>query len=267
MFDLSPQRQAIVSVLLMAVIPSLTSFYLGHEAAGENISFPFSCALAVGMTALIAYAGFNIIKKYPDNISQLNRYIGELTSGNLPERISLLKTEECSDLKYIEKSFNQLLEDVIKAEHHRAMVESLSVLCTRLSEPAQEVDRYLHVLERHIQEDADIQIVRECLKDIAVVNSTINKIFSSKEFKEAGLHPQRSGIQAARRLSSSEFAQLIGLAVSCPFTKDEADCPLGEIRRMPLKKRLNSIHDLSDEEARRIIAQHCTCSEMKELAE
>ena len=55
----------------------------------------------------------------------------------------------------------------------------------------------------------------------------------------------------------------MGLMVECPFEKALTNCPLNEVRKLPLLERIEHFKMISDEEVGEIIAYHEQCSEKR----
>ena len=55
-----------------------------------------------------------------------------------------------------------------------------------------------------------------------------------------------------------------GLIVECPLGDALEDCPLNEIRKLPLRERLQIIKKMSDEELDEAIAHHEQCLKNRE---
>ena len=57
---------------------------------------------------------------------------------------------------------------------------------------------------------------------------------------------------------------LNGLVVGCPFNDPLDDCPLLEIRKLPLAERYKLIKLMSEDEIRAILNHHKDCLERRE---
>ncbi|RMG39829.1 MAG: hypothetical protein D6719_12365 [Candidatus Dadabacteria bacterium] len=55
-----------------------------------------------------------------------------------------------------------------------------------------------------------------------------------------------------------------GLIVACPFGKELPDCPLREVRKLPLKERFKILEAMPEEELDRILEHHEKCSARRE---
>lgn len=58
--------------------------------------------------------------------------------------------------------------------------------------------------------------------------------------------------------------QLIGLAISCPYEEaNPQECPLHDLRKLPLEARYTTINAMNEQEVERIIQFHGICSECR----
>jgi hypothetical protein len=255
-FYMRPRRQLAVSVFLMTVIPVLASFHLGSLWSGGFNGFSFSFLTVMIMTILSATGGYLVIKKFPSSIEQLRRYVAQLTSGDYPDQITLQKTSESDDLRYIEKGFNTVLLELIKTEHQRTMLSSLATLCGYIQKPASSLTQYIQALAGQAESRFDHELLDECMRDAEYINKAIEMIYSSKEFKEADFNPADCKMH-------DNFFHLADLVVSAPFEDCEQNqhCFFREIRSLPLKERLHALHNMPIEEADAAIKFHARCSE------
>jgi hypothetical protein len=59
---------------------------------------------------------------------------------------------------------------------------------------------------------------------------------------------------------------LYGLIFECPLKKELDDCPLKEIRTLPIRERITFIKKLSDTEKRKILNSHEICIEKRQAS-
>ena len=261
-FNMSTRRQLCISALLMTVIPVLAAFHLGSSWGAASGGVSVSFLIAIIMTLGSAASGFLIVKKYPRNIEQLRRYVEQLTSGEFPEQINLLKTNESCDLAYIEKGFNTVLLDLIKTEHHRTMVESLATLCRYIQKPATSLEQYMQTLSGQTESRFDRELINECMNHVRYIHNAVDMIYSSKEFKDAEFNPDDCKIHGY-------FPQLADLVICGPHDDcaTQEECPFSRVRSLPLKERLHAAHNMPADEAKTLIMIHSKCSEKKELVQ
>lgn len=188
--NLDASRQASLSILLLTVMPALISFFSGHYMAGQKASLPYAALLGLLAISLII-PGYMILKKYPDNITQIRNFVTEITEGYLPNHVTLQRTYESDDLRYIEQSLNTMLDEMkkqqeyrVKAEHHRTVVESVSILIEKISRPLDIIRKsliHLDVIALMEEEHADIT---RCQKELEHISKDIRRLMGSKEIKK-----------------------------------------------------------------------------------
>lgn len=67
-------------------------------------------------------------------------------------------------------------------------------------------------------------------------------------------------LNATKRLSKTDVAQLVALTMACPVEQNNpADCPLNTIRQLPLKERFEWAKSRTPEEAKSIFERHLSC--------
>ena len=58
-----------------------------------------------------------------------------------------------------------------------------------------------------------------------------------------------------------------GLIVECPYRVPLVDCPLKEVRKIPLEERINIVNEMSGEDLDVVLAHHSSCQRARSLAE
>ncbi len=67
--------------------------------------------------------------------------------------------------------------------------------------------------------------------------------------------------------TSAARVYVVGLVVDCPYEANPADCALHEIRKRPLKERIEWSRQLTEEQIQNIIDIHKKCLARKEKNE
>jgi methyl-accepting chemotaxis protein len=206
------RTQAKIAVLLMTVIPSLSLFYIG-TTVGKDISqiTALTLMLILLLTTAVAVPGFLILQKYPDNILKLRQYITEIAKGTLPEKIELINTQSSDDIKYIESSFNCILEEMrsriqraeeqvciehtlretveqqqqtlLEAERHRVMIQTLGAACHHIGQPATVLQVRLEFLQKIATHANEIQEIEACVKAIQSIANILHQLQQVSEFR------------------------------------------------------------------------------------
>ncbi|MDC0357195.1 hypothetical protein OAO01_00135 [Oligoflexia bacterium] len=55
-----------------------------------------------------------------------------------------------------------------------------------------------------------------------------------------------------------------GLAMECPMNEELSDCPLCEVRRLPLAQRVKVVDNMSDADIDNLLEQHIACLKKRE---
>lgn len=205
-------HQAIVSIVLMSVIPSLSLFYMGAMTWFQAEQLPRAAqAFIFVSTTIIAASGLLILLKFPRNIIKLRQYIEEIAKGVLPDKIRLLNTHGSDDLKFIEHDFNAILQemrhqieltekkldvehalreiverqqqDLLQAERHRAMVQSLGAACHHIGQPATILKMRLYLIKQIASSDDELAEIAECEKDLHLIMGVLDKLRAVNEFR------------------------------------------------------------------------------------
>jgi len=206
--SLNARRQSEVAVVLLGIIPAMAAFYLGRQGSDLDAVSPFMMPLLMLGALCCGYAGYRVLRKYPNNIMELRTYISDLARGKLPDSVVLSESIESDDLKYIEKSFSTLVlemqKEIARAKvqlanehklretverqqaqllemaHHQTMVDSVAVIYKRLGKPTEELHRKLHVLNDQHCGHAEIE---ECIECVHEISKTLDIIRSAREFQ------------------------------------------------------------------------------------
>jgi len=204
------QRQAMIAILLLMIVPSLSMFYVGMTYDKGHLTFPV-LALILVLTILIARLGFIVLRKFPDNIIKLRQYIAEVAEGALPEKIALVDTQSSDDLMYIEENFNNVLHEMrrqietskkqfrrehvlretvetqhqilIEAEQHRVMIQTLGAACHHIGQPATVLQLRLETLQRLATNQEEINEITGCVKAMQLIADILHQLQQVSQFR------------------------------------------------------------------------------------
>jgi len=206
------RKQAKAAAVLMSIIPALAVFFIASLMYLPDKAFPLIAQIGIlAFTTLLAFAGYRIISKYPENILKLRQYIGEVAEGTLPQKIALLDTHSSDDLRYIEEKFNAILvemrrkltvtedqlkveqalrktieqqqQDLIQAERHRTMIQSLGAACHHIGQPATVLCMHLDLLKKHVTSDETRAEIDDSLAAVELIRNVLKKLSLVSEFK------------------------------------------------------------------------------------
>ncbi len=205
-------QQSIIAVVLIAVIPALSLYYMGSSMfLHADLTSPYIQLVIFTMMMIISSAGFIMLLKFPRNIIKLRQHIAEVASGVLPDKINLMDTHSSDDLMFIETGLNVILQEMhhriefveeklrvehdlretielqhkelLHAERHRAMVQSLGAACHHIGQPAAILKMRLRVIKQIVGSDDELAEIEECEKDLRLILIVLDKLRAVNEFR------------------------------------------------------------------------------------
>ncbi len=209
---LDAKTQAKIAVVLLAIIPSLSLFYISITVVRNPGGFsPWLIFLTFILTLSIAVFGFLVLQKYPKNILKLRQYITEIAQGTLPETIRLAHTQDSDDIRYIEDNFNCVLtemrhrietakeqlriehtlrktieqqqEALMEAERHRVMIQTLGAACHHIGQPATVLQMQMDLLLKHVTDEEEIQRITECAQEVNRITDILQQLQRTSTFR------------------------------------------------------------------------------------
>ncbi len=209
----SVDRQARIAVVLMALVPALSFFYIGlliaeEDAALFNPIIPMTILLCTG---LVIGCGWMILRKYSRNIGRLRRYVVDIASGTLKETVHLYQAGECDDLKCIEDGLNIIMQELetriklieqklsvesglrhalekqqqilLQAERHRVMLQSLGAACHHLGQPATALRLRLHLIRERALTLDEMNEIDASIRDVEAIERILKKLREVNEYR------------------------------------------------------------------------------------
>lgn len=199
-----------VAAALMTVIPLLAVCFIALTPYFPRGTYSLAVKAAVAVLAgLIAASGYVILWKYPQNILKLREYLREIVAGNLPEKITLLNSED--DIRAIENYLNSLLLDLrrkveqleaqlhlseemkkaieaqqgelLEAERHRVMIQSLGAACHHIGQPSTVLRAHLHLLKRHVISPRELAGLEQCERAVDEIAEILDKLRGVSEYR------------------------------------------------------------------------------------
>jgi signal transduction histidine kinase len=184
--------QFVTAFAMTAVIPLLilALLFLGDDTTAL---FRLPRRTLVAAMVVIMALGHALMFRYPLTIMQIRRYLNNLMRGDMPDHVNFMKDE--SDIRAIEEGFNLLLtrlrdqldaaqrekrylEQLVEAERHRVMIESLGAACHHLGQPATVILTYLELMKRRRPENNNDEMLENCIhaaRAIADVLDTLQR--------------------------------------------------------------------------------------------
>lgn len=206
-------KQARIATLLMAVVPSLSLFFIGTmKSVEQRAGLPVYAELVIyGSTLVIAFSGYRILRKYSANIIKLRNQIQKLAEGTLPRKFVLEQTICSDDLKFIENNLNAILSqmndrlDLIKeklriesglreeiqeqqrtllqAERHRVMLQSISAACHHPGQPASRLKTRLLQLKKEAHSIDELNETESLLREVEEISNVLQRMREVNEFR------------------------------------------------------------------------------------
>ena len=188
------RRQIGAATALMAILPNMVIGYVILFAADDTFSLPGKLILG-GLVCLMAVGGFLLLNRYPKKVSRLRQYLKQIAEGELPEKIVLHESE--NDIRDVEEFLNIILEELrkkvsllesqqqelLEAERHRVMINSLGAACHHIGQPATILRAHLHFLKGQVSGDAAQNEIRECEKTVDSIAEILDKLRGVSEYR------------------------------------------------------------------------------------
>ncbi len=159
--------------------------------------------------AVLAGIGYTMLRRYPDNLERLRDYLRDIARGALPEKVNLLEMTE--DVNAIEGYLNTIIEglrekiaqledqlrvshelrstiekqsvELVEAERHRVMVESLGAACHHIGQPATVLRMYVSLL-RDEAKDAEMRDKLDaCVASVESISGILDKLRRVSEYR------------------------------------------------------------------------------------
>lgn len=202
------RRQIGAATALMAILPNMVICHvvlLSPEGA-----YSFTAKVLIGaLVCLMAVGGYLLLNRYPRNVTRLRQYLKQIAEGELPERITLLESE--NDIRDIENFLNIILQELrhkvklleaqlrlsremknaleaqqrelLEAERHRVMITSLGAACHHIGQPAAVLRGHLHFLKGQASSPQELTEIEECGKALDSIAEILAKLRSVSEYR------------------------------------------------------------------------------------
>lgn len=199
-----------VAVTLTTIIPLLCFAFLVWSTFWYTDTASFWSSLLVSfMALLVALLGYWMLRRYPINIVKLREYLKSMVAGELPRRVVLDDSED--DISAIEGYMNTVLEqmrhriqtledqlaisrrmqktieaqaeDLVDAERHRVMIESLGAACHHIGQPATVLRVYLDFLRKDANTQESTDKLAKCDEALDSIAEVLIKLQSTSEYR------------------------------------------------------------------------------------
>ena len=186
-----------VASALMAVLPILVVYFIAVTAFSPAETYSFAAKAVISSLAFVlAASGYAILYRYPKNIMKLRQYPQAIAQGELPDKITLLQSED--DMRAIENYLNAVLDQLrsrlrlseeqlqvtrqmkntiesqqkklLEVERQRVMIQSLGAACH-------------HILKDHASSPTELEKIEECAKALDSIAEVLEKLRRVSEYR------------------------------------------------------------------------------------
>lgn len=197
------RQQIRLALGLISVIPVLTVSLITISAFYSRNIYSTTVLILISICAsMLSSAGFLIIRKYPQNIERLRNDLMQIAGGELPKRIHLIESED--DIAAIEDYMNKILntmhqririlqnqlklsqrmrdtinlqmKEIVAAEQHRVMIQSVGAACHHLGQPATVLRAYLQILQKEEKDPEQHKKLSECITAVETMAEILEKL-------------------------------------------------------------------------------------------
>ncbi len=195
------RHQIAMAAALMTVIPLLAiAFMLRFSPPG--IYSDYVKVVVGGIAGLLSLSGYLILSKYPRHLTKLRQALRAIAEGELPDKVALLNSED--DINAIERYLNALVDDLktkvkmlekqlritnemknklehqqqelLDAERHRVMIQSLGAACHHISQPATVLRARLYFLKSQASTEHEKNEIEKCSLAVDAIAGILEKL-------------------------------------------------------------------------------------------
>lgn len=200
----------VVAITLTTIIPLLCFAFIVWSAFLQGDGVSFWSSLTVSLLALVvAVLGYGMLRRYPINIVKLREYLRSMVAGELPPRVILDDTED--DISAIEGYMNSVLEqmrqriqaleeqlavsrrmqqtiqvqadELLEAERHRVMIESLGAACHHIGQPATVLRVYMDFIRKNASSQESLDQLEKCDEALDSIAEVLKKLQSIGQYR------------------------------------------------------------------------------------
>lgn len=203
--------QVELSIALIAVVPVLSVLYIAstYYMATPSKYMPLMQLGVVLFASILSACGYIMLRRYPVNIERLRYNLGRIAEGELPQSITLIKSED--DISAIEDYLNIILEEmrkrikvlenqldyarkmkvviqsqseeILEAERHRVMIQSIGAACHHIGQPLTVLQAYLDLVRREERDHEVIANLSKCQGAVDTLSDVLDKLRHVSEYR------------------------------------------------------------------------------------
>jgi methyl-accepting chemotaxis protein len=223
-----------IAIALVVVIPML-SFSLVMLSLFSDLAdyTPVTHAFIMAAGLLCGLTGYTMLREYPDNVERMRDYLERIAADDLPESVSLRKTEQ--DSSDIERYLNVVVQglhdkineldkqlaisrelidtvrkqsdEIVSAEQQRVMIESLGAACHHIGQPATVLRLYISRLRDQNSDALEQNAILACSDAIESISDILAKLRRVSEYRTTPY----ATFSAAHQPSPGEGTQIVDI--------------------------------------------------------
>ena len=199
-----------IAIALTVVIPMLSFCLLALSMFTTVVTYSAATQVAVMVSGMASgLLGYSILRRYPANIERLRDYLERMAADDLPEQATLVLGEQ--DMSDIEVHLNTIIrglhdkinkldeqltlsrqmirtiknqsDEIVAAEQHRVMIESLGAACHHLGQPATVLSLYLSRMRDLRPELLNHEEFESCARAVEEISEILKKLKRVGEYR------------------------------------------------------------------------------------
>jgi len=198
-----------IAIALLVIIPLLSLWFIVSDLDRASVVAVATRYGIMTLAVVLGTFGYMLLRRYPDNLMRLRGYLEQMAVGRLPDRISLADVED--DISAIETYLNVILADykekmsllekhldvsremqetislqareIIEAERHRVMIESVGAACHHIGQPTTVLRCYLALLRKKAESDEIREQLDACLESVEAISEVLNKLRKVSDYR------------------------------------------------------------------------------------
>jgi len=214
------RHQLAVAIALVAIIPLLSFAFIVTSAFVFKGTYSVWAQTLICLLALaVGTAGFVMLRRYPRHIESLRNYLKGMAEGELPAEIRL--SDDTDDVSAIARYLNTILvemrrkvelleeqlrlsqemqktikaqaDELLEAERHRVMIESLGTAVHHIGQPATVLRLYMDSISRSHMSDETREKVEECRQAIESISDILSRLRNVSDYRTVPYRPLPPG--------------------------------------------------------------------------
>ncbi len=198
----SSRYQLKIAIALVSTVPLLGIGFLAFANYADHDYSPTTQLAVTVFGIVLAGSGYTMLRRFPENLERLRDYLRDIARGTLPEKVNLLEMTE--DVNAIEGYLNTIIDglrekiamleeqlhlaremrdtiekqsvELVDAERHRVMLESLGAACHHIGQPATVLRMYIAMLRDEVADAGMHEKLDACMASIEAISEILDKL-------------------------------------------------------------------------------------------